>query len=143
MSQVRPCGWYWEEYKECSRFLGRVHQYFIFGHKLDCSEWNEDYQRCMKFRKTKDKKLFVRTYIRYLSLRLFLFQISSNNNQDELVANEESRINQRLAKSEANDVWNYRKEPPKDWNKPLNDHQTNAPSPLYMYEQERQKKETI
>lgn len=48
---VRPCEWYKDEYKECSSFRGKVHQYFIFGKTLDCSQWKEDYNNCLIVRK--------------------------------------------------------------------------------------------
>ena len=48
---VRPCNWYKDEYKECSSSHGKLHQYFIFGKTLDCSQWKTDYDNCMKIRK--------------------------------------------------------------------------------------------
>lgn len=48
---VRPCSWYKDEYKECSSFHGKLHQYFIYGKTLDCSQWQKDYDNCLAVRK--------------------------------------------------------------------------------------------
>lgn len=36
-----------------------------------------------------------------------------------MISSELDKIKVRFAQSAANDIWVYRKEPPKDWNKPL------------------------
>src|SRR5687767_10968920 len=90
---MRPCEWYKDEYKECSSVKGRIHQYFIFGHNLDCSSWNEDYNNCILFRKTRGKEAI-----------------------QSVVQSEKRRYEERMRSSQANDIWTYRKTPPEWWN---------------------------
>lgn len=93
---VRPCEWYWDEFKECSRIRSRIHQYFIYGRTQDCSQWNRDYNNCISFRKKKD--------------------VDSLNS---LIASEEKRVKKRMSNSIRNDVWSYRSSPPTNWSDPL------------------------
>jgi len=96
---MRPCEWYKDEYKECSSIKGRIHQYFIFGHNLDCSSWNKDYNNCILFRKTRGKEAI-----------------------QSVVESEKRRYEERMKSSQANDAWTYRKTPPEWWNNPLPDY---------------------
>lgn len=52
--QVRTCESYKDEYSDCDSIKARFHQYFIFGEKVDCSQWQTDFENCMKYRLNKD-----------------------------------------------------------------------------------------
>ncbi|XP_035213603.1 UPF0545 protein C22orf39 homolog isoform X2 [Stegodyphus dumicola] len=57
--KVRPCEWYKEEFKDCRSIRARMHQYFVYGESIDCSQWKTDYQNCMLFRNKKDIKALM------------------------------------------------------------------------------------
>ncbi|RWS14887.1 hypothetical protein B4U79_09260 [Dinothrombium tinctorium] len=94
--KVRPCQWYYDEFRECSRYLSRFHQRFVFGKTLDCSGWKNDYEDCLAFRDNAD----------FHSLK-------------RVLDNESKRQQKRKDSLTANNVWKYRQTPPEDWNKPL------------------------
>ncbi|GFS39153.1 uncharacterized protein NPIL_558741 [Nephila pilipes] len=94
--KVRPCHWYKEEYKDCQSIKAKFHQFFVYGETIDCSQWKDDYQNCMQFRKKKDLK--------------FLESVIESENQ---------RQKERTKTIEQNDVWVYRTSPPETWNSPM------------------------
>jgi hypothetical protein len=113
----RPCEWYWDENRECRRIRARVHQYFVFGETLDCSQWKRDYHSCMAFRLSRDPE-----------------------HLKAIIASEESRFQKRMESASKNDVWKYRTSPPADWNAPLPDfmdHRTRG-SLLEFYSKQNQ-----
>ncbi|KAH7640424.1 synaptic plasticity regulator PANTS [Dermatophagoides farinae] len=93
---VRPCEWYLQEYKDCKSIRARLHQYFISGTIDNCDDWRDDYHNCYQFRNNKNP--------------IYL---------NRLIESELLRKHNRLLQSKANDVWEYRTEPPNDWNKPI------------------------
>ncbi|KAF7491519.1 UPF0545 protein C22orf39 -like protein [Sarcoptes scabiei] len=95
---VRPCEWYKQEYSDCKSIRARVHQYFINGHTDSCEDWQNDYNNCFQYRKTKDPILIRK-----------------------IIASELIRKEKRFERARENKVWKYRDEPPSDWNKPLSD----------------------
>ncbi|KAI2795987.1 hypothetical protein BLOT_016262 [Blomia tropicalis] len=100
---IRPCEWYQQEYRDCISIRARVHQYFIFGKIDSCDSWRDDYYNCNNFRKTKDPNLM-----------------------NKLIQSEIERKEFRFSQSKANDIWEYRTEPPSDWNRPVNKPQTES-----------------
>ncbi|KAF7988776.1 hypothetical protein HCN44_007086 [Aphidius gifuensis] len=96
---LRACRVYKEEYDDCTSFRGRFQQNFVYGEKLDCSQWKTDYDNCKKWKKTDDDDAYT-----------------------ELVASEKKRRLERLRPHYQNNVWEKREEPPKDWNAPLPDY---------------------
>ncbi|GFQ97535.1 uncharacterized protein TNCT_508731 [Trichonephila clavata] len=94
--KVRPCEWYKEELKDCRSIKAKFNQYFIFGHTLDCSQWKQDYQNCMQFRKKRDLKCL-----------------------ENVIESENDRQRKRMKTMEQNDVWTYRTSPPENWNSPM------------------------
>ncbi|GLH10445.1 SFRICE_000126 [Gryllus bimaculatus] len=93
---IRPCEMYKEEYKDCTSFRARFHQYFIYGETLDCTQWKKDYDNCVRWTRDKNVKACK-----------------------ELSESEKKRFNDRMRAHYRNDVWEKRSEPPEDWNKPL------------------------
>lgn len=57
--QIRDCEIYKDEYKECTSFRARFHQYFIYGETLDCNQWKKDYNNCCKWTEDGDVKAAV------------------------------------------------------------------------------------
>ncbi|XP_037072399.1 UPF0545 protein C22orf39 homolog [Pollicipes pollicipes] len=96
---VRSCELLQQELKECRRPKGRFHQYFIDGQLADCSQWRDDVERCLRWRRKADADAMA-----------------------ELVESERARRNARLAAHRANDVWESRGAPPPGWNGPLPEH---------------------
>ncbi|KAG8194767.1 hypothetical protein JTE90_026407 [Oedothorax gibbosus] len=96
--KIRPCEWYKEEYKDCKGFRARFHQYFIHGETVDCSQWKIDFDNCMQFRKKKDLKCM-----------------------ECVMSSEDKRKKERENASSENDVWEYRTEPPNNWNSTMPD----------------------
>ncbi|XP_037816307.1 UPF0545 protein C22orf39 homolog [Lucilia sericata] len=95
---IRPCAVYKDEYDDCTSFKARFHQYFINGQNTDCTQWQTDYNNCVKYRD------------------------SNGNDVDAGVAvikSEEERRLKRFHGHYANTVWEKRKSPPEDWSKPL------------------------
>jgi len=95
---IRSCENIKTELKECKRVKGRFHQYFIYGHTLDCDHWQRDYQTCLLFRQTREAKY-----------------------RDELLASEQSRRAARLAGHYGVTVWRHRERAPEGWSAPLGD----------------------
>ncbi|XP_057372256.1 UPF0545 protein C22orf39 homolog [Daphnia carinata] len=93
---VRPCESYKDEYTECASIKGRFHQYFIFGENSDCTQWQTDFENCMKYRLHNDIPAL-----------------------EAVIQSESKRRYERLAPHYYNDVWKHRTNPPEDWNKPL------------------------
>ncbi|XP_074641655.1 synaptic plasticity regulator PANTS-like [Tubulanus polymorphus] len=95
---IRPCDTYESEYKECKSYVGRFYQHFIQGEYTECSKWKHDHQNCLKFMKTLDPTV-----------------------AEKIIENEKERREKRLSASCANDIWEYRTEPPANWSGPLPD----------------------
>ncbi|XP_068629844.1 synaptic plasticity regulator PANTS isoform X2 [Battus philenor] len=93
---IRDCYVYKDEYKECTSFRGRFHQYFIFGEPQDCKQWKKDYDNCCKWEDKKDVKA-----------------------AEAVIQSERSRRMERLRAHYRNDTWKKRDAPPADWDKPL------------------------
>ncbi|CAH2990536.1 unnamed protein product [Chilo suppressalis] len=93
---IRDCEIYKDEYKECTSFKGRFHQYFIYGHTIDCIQWKKDNDNCCKWVDNKDTKA-----------------------AKSLIESEKKRRMERLQAHFRNDTWKKRKSPPTDWDKPL------------------------
>ncbi|XP_042896271.1 synaptic plasticity regulator PANTS [Parasteatoda tepidariorum] len=98
--KVRPCEWYLEEYKDCKSLKAQFHQYFIFGERTDCSQWQIDYKNCLQFRKNEDTKFL-----------------------EPIIESEKERAKLREDAVKLNDVWEYRdrESPPDNWNSPMPD----------------------
>merc|ERR1712004_20573 len=95
---IRPCDYYHEEYQDCKSYKGRFNEKFIYGEVQTkrCDQWLTDYKNCLKYKKTQ-----------------------SIVAADELISSEKERRRIRLFNANNNDVWEYRTEPPEDWNSPL------------------------
>ncbi|XP_023030129.1 synaptic plasticity regulator PANTS [Leptinotarsa decemlineata] len=93
---IRRCAVYDDEYSDCTSFKARFNQYFIFGKTLDCTQWKKDSINCYKWKDNQDLKA-----------------------ANELIESEKNRRKERLLPHYMNDVWEKRKAPPEDWNKPL------------------------
>ncbi|CAG9865239.1 unnamed protein product [Phyllotreta striolata] len=96
---IRRCFIYDEEYKDCTSFRARFHQYFIHGKTVDCSQWKRDSINCYKYMESQDESA-----------------------ANELVQSEKNRRRERLMSHYSNDVWKKRKSPPENWNEPLPDY---------------------
>lgn len=118
----RPCHWYKDEYKECTKLRSRLNQYFIFGHSIDCQQWDIDYKNCMNYRLTKNI-----------------------DSLQKVIDSENERIKKRLKATQDNDVWQLRTEPPKEiWNRPLPKwlNERYESSSLPKYQEKRSKEST-
>lgn len=93
---VRPCERYKELYKDCSSIAARIHQYYVFGDFTDCSQHKDNYNSCLKYRKTKNLQLL-----------------------DPIIKWERDLIQKRLDVARSNPCWEMRDEPPTDFNGPL------------------------
>lgn len=113
--KIRPCDDYEDEYNECKTIKARFHQLFIFGESLDCNQWKRDSDNCNKWKESKDLKAAVSTAIR----SILFWSLAKCDFQKELIASEKQRRLERLKGHYQNTVWNKRKGPPEDWNKPL------------------------
>ena len=58
--------------------------------------------------------------------------------QHRIIAREEDRVSSRLRAHLANDVWERRESPPKDWNAPLSDHLADKAEDSYLAQFQRQ-----
>ncbi|XP_019866420.1 UPF0545 protein C22orf39 homolog [Aethina tumida] len=96
---IRKCSVYEDEYQDCVSIKARFNQYFIFGEAQDCSQWKIDANNCNKYLEKNDLKA-----------------------GQEVIDSEKRRRLQRLVPHYQNDVWENRKTPPEDWNKPLPEH---------------------
>lgn len=63
--QVRPCISYRDEYRDCTSFRGRFQQYFVHGKTEDCLPWKSDYENCLRWKDSKNKKAFVCMFISF------------------------------------------------------------------------------
>ncbi|CAH0555346.1 unnamed protein product [Brassicogethes aeneus] len=106
---IRKCSLYDDEYSDCTSIKGRFNQYFIFGDPLDCTQWKIDSKNCYKYVDNNDFKA-----------------------GEELIKSEKKRRLQRLLPHYANDVWERRKTPPEDWNKPLPEHMLKEYEATYL-----------
>ncbi|KAK2576254.1 hypothetical protein KPH14_005620 [Odynerus spinipes] len=95
---IRPCWIYRDEYDECTCWKGRFHQYFIFGHQIECSAWKEDYENCKIWEENRSEDAY-----------------------NAIIENETERRRKRLRAHFANIVWKKRDKPPENWNSPLPD----------------------
>lgn len=93
---IRNCYEYQDEHDYCKSRPGRRYQNYVYGKPLDCSQWKKDFNNCMKYTYDKD----------YQAAR-------------EVIKSEEIRRHERLKAARANNIWEYRRTPPKDWNMPL------------------------
>ncbi|XP_034840133.1 synaptic plasticity regulator PANTS [Maniola hyperantus] len=93
---IRDCEIYKDEYKECTSFRARFHQYFIYGETLDCNQWKKDYNNCCKWTDDGDLKA-----------------------AEAVIKSERIRRLDRLRGHYQNNVWTKREAPPPDWDKPL------------------------
>ncbi|XP_060528795.1 UPF0545 protein C22orf39 homolog [Cylas formicarius] len=93
---IRNCQVYDEEYSDCTSIKARFHQYFIFGHMINCSQWKRDSINCYKWTEKKDV-----------------------NAGKELIESEKEKRKDRLLNHVRNNIWKRRKEPPENWNCPL------------------------
>lgn len=69
------------------------------GEKLDCGSWEHDFESCVKFEEEKDEEA-----------------------AKSIIEHEAQRRKERMKAHYGNNVWEKRKNPPEDWNKPLPDH---------------------
>ncbi|XP_015435510.1 PREDICTED: UPF0545 protein C22orf39 homolog [Dufourea novaeangliae] len=95
---IRPCEIYNEEYKDCRSIRARFHQYFVFGHRIDCTQWKTDYHNCYLWEKYKSEKAYT-----------------------NLIDGEKKRRMERLRPHFQNNVWQKRDKPPENWNGQLPD----------------------
>ncbi|XP_047358582.1 UPF0545 protein C22orf39 homolog [Vespa velutina] len=93
---IRPCEIYKDEYSECKYWKSRFHQYFIYGHKIDCSSWKEDFKNCEIWEANKSEDAY-----------------------NAIVESEKKRRLNRLKGHFGNRIWKKRDKPPEDWNSPL------------------------
>ncbi|KOB70566.1 Uncharacterized protein OBRU01_15071, partial [Operophtera brumata] len=115
---IRDCDTYYEEYKECTSFRGRFHQYFIFGETLDCNQWKKDYNNCSKWESSQDCKAGL-----------------------AVIKSEKARRMERLQAHYRNNVWKKRDAPPEDWNKPLPEWLVKRDENTYLAEKAREIRE--
>ncbi|XP_064613490.1 synaptic plasticity regulator PANTS-like [Liolophura sinensis] len=93
---IRPCEMYYEEYADCSSLRGKFYHHYHYGHQVDCSKWKEDHKNCIRYRENPSPEIAMK-----------------------IVENELERQQKRLENARGNDVWTYRKSPPKEWTRPL------------------------
>lgn len=96
LNLVRPCERYKELYKSCRSFKSRIYQYYVYGETLDCTPHWDNYQSCLKYRKTKNVNLL-----------------------EPIIKWEKNLIKTRLETVKQNKAWEMRDKPPEDFNKPL------------------------
>ena len=93
---VRPCHRYKEMYKSCRSFRGRLHQYYVYGELFDCNKHKENYDACMNYRETKDFSIL-----------------------EKVIQWERDLIETRVNAEKQNQTWEFRTQPPDDFNSPL------------------------
>lgn len=74
-------------------------QYFVNGDTLDCGSWEHDFESCVKFEEEKDEEA-----------------------AKSIIESEAQRRKDRMKAHYGNNVWEKRKSPPEDWNRPLPEH---------------------
>lgn len=89
---------YQDEYDDCTSFKARFHQYFVHGKNIDCSQWQRDFENCLRYEK-------------------------SNGNDtaagEAVIRSESERRDVRMKAHYGNTTWKPRTNPPSDWSKPL------------------------
>ncbi|XP_023946876.2 UPF0545 protein C22orf39 homolog [Bicyclus anynana] len=115
---IRDCEVYKDEYKECTSFRGRFHQYFIYGDTLDCNQWKKDYNNCCKWTDDKDLKA-----------------------AEAVINSEKNRRLERLKSHYQNDTWTKRDGPPPDWEQPLPDWMVKRDENTYLAHKAKEMKE--
>ncbi|KPJ06258.1 UPF0545 protein C22orf39-like [Papilio machaon] len=115
---IRDCEVYKDEYKECTSFRGRFHQYFIFGEPQDCNQWKKDYDNCCKWESSKDVKAGV-----------------------AVIESEKKRRLERLRAHYRNDTWKKRDAPPTDWDKPLPEWMAKRDENTYLAQKAKEMRE--
>lgn len=164
--QVRPCEWYYDEFKYCNTIRGKLRDLYVLGGRGDCVDWYKAYDDCMDFRKTKTVLPFVSsTYwvpirqqigysvfsetfhmqtdvIIFRHTELIKFHLPSISKKEKVLNFEKKRINDRLESSKKNDVWKYRTEPPKHFDNDLEIvvPRSNTFSPFDVYESMKERR---
>merc|ERR1712227_269692 len=97
---VRSAQSYLTEFKTCSSFRGRFNEKYVYGKVQTerCKKWEQDYKSALHYEKTGDVLA-----------------------AESIINNELERRKARIEASTANDIWEYRSEPPDGWNDPLPD----------------------
>lgn len=93
---VRPCERYREMLRECKSIRGRLHQYYVYGELLDCQPHKDNYDHCLQYRKSKDFSVL-----------------------HQVIDWEKNLMLTRLNAEKQNTTWEYRTEPPNDFDGPL------------------------
>ncbi|CAF0822328.1 unnamed protein product [Didymodactylos carnosus] len=93
---IKSCEEYNDEVKYCRSLRGKLTHRYIHGYKEDCSPKIEAMHNCV-----------------------YWTQRGDIDNLKELISYEEQRLLRRKHASMMNNVWEYRTEPPSDWNSPL------------------------
>ncbi|KAH3784933.1 uncharacterized protein LOC127841846 [Dreissena polymorpha] len=101
LNKFENCDFYQMEYKTCTSFQGKLNQYYLYGDTQDCGHWKHLHSMCKDYLLTSDIKL-----------------------EERLVEHEFQRSHHRVQEARANDVWEYRTEPPDDWFKPVEHEKT-------------------
>ncbi|KAM6965387.1 synaptic plasticity regulator PANTS [Aplochiton taeniatus] len=89
----RCCDDYWSEFRHCKSLWNRFHYYYAHGTSPSCQHWKQDYNTCREWEKTK-----------------------STDAKEALQNSERNRV---AEKKKFTPVWDLRKDPPKDWHRPL------------------------
>jgi len=120
--KIRKCECYESELKACRAPTARLHQYYVHGESQDCEQWKLNLEDCKKWRDNEDEEAVKR-----------------------IIGREDVRLAWRWKGHLANDVWEKRKEPPQDWNRPLPEHLADAAeeSFLRIYRERMEKGEEL
>uniref|UniRef100_A0A3P9I3E1 Synaptic plasticity regulator PANTS n=1 Tax=Oryzias latipes TaxID=8090 RepID=A0A3P9I3E1_ORYLA len=94
----RACDTYWSEFWHCKSLVNRFHHYYTYGTTPSCHQWKEDYYNCREWEKSR-----------------------SPETKEALQRSERKRVAEQ---KKFDPVWELRCEPPKDWNLPLNQDNT-------------------
>ncbi|XP_058492169.1 UPF0545 protein C22orf39 homolog isoform X2 [Solea solea] len=90
----RSCDNYWSEYKHCKSMGSRFNHYYTYGTFPSCQQWKEDYYSCKEW--------------------------ENHRRIEAKEALQTSERNRLAEQKKFTPVWRLRKDPPKDWNMPLN-----------------------
>lgn len=93
---VRPCERYKEFLKSCRSIRGRMHQYYVYGELFDCSMHEDNYNACLDYRKSQD----------FTKLK-------------KVIEWEKHMMETRIMAERQNVTWEFRTEPPADFESPL------------------------
>ncbi|WAR03667.1 CV039-like protein [Mya arenaria] len=96
MNKFENCDYFKTEFETCKHWKSKINQKYLYGETLDCSHDEQMYDMCMDYQRTSDKNL-----------------------EHQLAFQEYSRSLFRRQNARENDVWEYRTEPPEDWNLPI------------------------